>query len=299
MHASSIQRVLLTGGSGQLGHECQLVAPAGIELAAPDMDVLDLTDPTSIRDCVRDVNPDWILHCGAWTAVDAAEEKYDEAYAVNATGSQVLAEEAQRLDARMVLISTDYVFSGQGDRPWLPDDPIDPVNAHGRTKAVAEACVSDILGSRAQIVRTSWVYGRRGHNFVRAMLRLMGQGRALSVIEDQKGAPTWAGGLAKALWALAAASEAGPILHYSDAGITSWYGFAEAIREVALGLGLEVADSSVISCSTEDYPTLAPRPAWSPLAPSPVWEQLGVAAEPWDLTLERALPLLVAEDARE
>lgn len=274
------------------------MVPSGVELAAPDMDVLDLSDPTSIRDCVREVNPHWILHCGAWTAVDAAEEKYDEAHAVNTIGSQVLAEEAKRLDARMVLISTDYVFSGKGDRPWEPDDPIDPVNAYGRTKAEAEAAVSEILGGAAQIVRTSWVYGRRGHNFVRTMYRLMSEGRALSVIDDQKGAPTWAGGLAKALWALTGAPDADPILHYSDAGITSWYGFASAIREVALGLGLEVADSSVSPCSTEDYPTPAPRPAWSPLAPSPVWEQLGVAAEPWDLTLERALPLLIAEDAR-
>lgn len=296
--ANSFQRILLTGGSGQLGHECQLAVPPGVELAAPDLDVLDLADPTSIRNCVRDVSPAVILHCGAWTAVDAAEEQVDAAFAVNATGSRILAEEAASLGARVILISTDYVFSGAGDRPWLPDDPIEPINAYGRSKAEAEAAVSEILGSQAQIVRTSWVYGRRGHNFVRTMLRLMEEGRALSVINDQLGAPTWAGGLARALWALTRAPETGPILHYSDVGITSWFGFAAAIREVALGLGLEVADSSVSPCSTEDYPTPAPRPAWSPLALSPAWEQLGVAPEPWDRTLEQALSLLVAEDAR-
>ena len=298
MNAPSHQRVLLTGGSGQLGYECQLAAPSDVEAVAPARSVLDLADPTSIRACVQEVQPALILHCGAWTAVDAAEQDTAAAFAVNERGSRVLAEEAAACGARLVLVSTDYVFAGEGDRPWRPDDPVDPINAYGRSKLAAEQAVAEVLGDRAQVVRTSWVYGRRGKNFVRTMLSLMQQGKELKVVADQLGAPAGAGGLAQALWALRAAPEAGPIFHYSDAGITSWYGFASTIRELALGLGLEVADSSVSPCSTEEYPTPARRPAWSPLEASPEWADWGVAAAAWQDALEHALPLLLAEDAR-
>lgn len=292
------QRVLLTGGTGQLGVECQLQIPDGVTVFAPDLDELDLADAASIRRVVADCEPDLVLHVGAWTAVDAAEEQEELATAVNGQGSAVLAEEIAQRGGRLIYVSTDYVFSGEGDRPWQPEDPVDPVNAYGRSKLAGEQAVQQALGDRAQIVRTSWVYGRRGNNFVRTMVNLMRQGRDLKVVADQHGAPTWAGGLAAALWALAAAPLEGPVLHYSDAGITTWHEFAAEIRALALGAGLDVADSSVAPCPSSEYPTPARRPRWSPLACSSAWQRLGVAPQPWQETLRFAFPLLLAEDAR-
>ncbi len=296
MPAATPQRILLTGGSGQLGYECQLAAPQGVELSVPDRAELDLANPDSIRACVAETRPDLILHCGAWTAVDAAEAQEAEALAVNEGGSRALAEAARSLGARLILVSTDYVFSGESSEPWPADAPVQPINAYGRTKLAAERAVHEILGPRAQIVRTSWVYGRRGQNFVRTMLRLMQQGKPLRVVADQQGTPTWAGGLAAALWALTQAPQAGPVLHYSDAGQTTWYEFAVAIRKLALGLGLDVADSTVNPCQTDEYPTPANRPAWSVLELSCDWTTLGVPPQPWLETLSGALPLLIAED---
>ena len=179
MNAPTHQRVLLTGGSGQLGYECQLAAPSDVDWVAPPRSALDLADPASIRACVREVKPDLILHCGAWTAVDAAEQETAAAFAVNEQGSRVLAEELAASGGRLVLVSTDYVFAGVGDHPWRAEDPVDPVNAYGRSKLAAEQAVAEVLGERAQVVRTSWVYGRRGKNFVRTMLGLMQQGKEL------------------------------------------------------------------------------------------------------------------------
>jgi dTDP-4-dehydrorhamnose reductase len=296
MLVNSPQRILLTGGSGQLGYECQLAAPQAIELSIPDRSELDLANPASIHACVARFRPQLILHCGAWTAVDAAEDKEAEALAVNEGGSRALAEAALALDARLILVSTDYVFSGESSEPWPTDAPVQPVNAYGRTKLAAERAVREVLDDRAQIVRTSWVYGRRGQNFVRTMLRLMQQGKPLRVVADQQGTPTWAGGLAQALWSLTKAPDAGPVLHYSDAGKTTWYEFAVAIRKLALGLGLDVVDSTVNPCQTNEYPTPASRPAWSVLELSCDWKTLEVPPQPWLETLSEALPLLIAED---
>jgi dTDP-4-dehydrorhamnose reductase len=296
MGAITPQRILLTGGTGQLGYECQLAAPRGVQLSIPSRSELDLANPDSIRACVAGFRPEFILHCGAWTAVDAAEDNEVEALAVNEGGSRVLAEAAQKLGARLILVSTDYVFSGESSSPWRADAPVQPINAYGRSKLAAERAVQEVLGLQAQIVRTSWVYGRRGQNFVRTMLRLMQQGKPLRVVADQQGTPTWAGGLAHALWALATAPHAGPILHYSDAGQTTWYEFAVAIRKLALGLGLDMVDSTVDPCQTDEYPTPARRPFWSVMELSPDWKTLQVPPQPWLDTLSEALPLLIAED---
>jgi dTDP-4-dehydrorhamnose reductase len=295
MTDASTARVLLTGGQGQLGVECRLAVPADVELWATDKDELDLSDSAALREAVRRFQPHWILHAGAWTAVDAAEEHEAAAHAINAEGTRALAEAAAEVEARMAYVSTDYVFSGQGSRPWQPEDPVDPINAYGRTKLAGEQALHAALGERGHVVRTSWVYGRRGANFVRTMLRLMGEGRDLTVVGDQFGAPTWAGGLARALWALTAQPTAPAILHYSDQGITTWCEFAQAIREEGLGCGLDLADSSVSPCSTEDYPTPATRPAWSPLELSAAWAAWGVAPQGWRETLHEALPVLLAE----
>lgn len=289
-------RILLTGGEGQLGNECRLLAPPDLDLVAVDLPDFDLMDPSGCVARVREVRPDMLLHVGAWTAVDLAEEKEEEAFAVNATATTALAEEMARLGGRMVYVSTDYVFSGQGDTPWRESDPVAPLNAYGRTKLAGEQAMAEVLGARGHVVRTSWLYGRRGANFVRTMLHLMQAGRALKVVDDQWGSPTWAGGLAAGLFALAAGQEAPPILHFTDGGILPWCTFAEEIRRIGLDAGLDLEASSVSPCPGTEYPTPAPRPAWSPLHFSDAWAGLGIVQTPWQEALHHALPLLVSED---
>ena len=293
---ASLRRLLLTGRDGQLGTECGLIAPEGCELIAVDMPEFDLTDAAGITRTVEEVRPDVVLHAAAWTAVDQAEAHEQEAFAINATATEVLATAVAKLGARMAYVSTDYVFSGEGGVPWREDDPVAPLNAYGRTKLAGEQAMSALLGDRGHVVRTSWLYGRRGANFVRTMLGFMEQGRALKVVEDQLGSPTWAGGLASALFALAEAADAPPILHYTDGGITSWCGFAEEIREIGLAHGLTLADSTVAPCPSSAYPTPAARPSWSPMHFSAAWATLGIRQVPWQDALRLAMPLLLHED---
>ncbi|MHC4824841.1 MAG: dTDP-4-dehydrorhamnose reductase [Planctomycetota bacterium] len=289
-------RLLLTGRDGQLGTECGLIVPDGCELVAVDRPEFDLSDTALITRTVEEVQPDMVLHAAAWTAVDKAEECEQDAFAINATATEVLAAAVAKMGARMAYVSTDYVFSGEGEVPWREEDPVAPINAYGRTKLAGEQAVTSLLGDRGHVVRTSWLYGRRGANFVRTMLRFMEQGRALNVVEDQLGSPTWAGGLAAALFALSAGDSAPPILHYTDGGIASWCDFAAEIRVCGLANGLALEESSVNPCPSTEYPTPAARPSWSPMHFSDAWESLGIRQSPWQDALRLAMPLLLHED---
>jgi dTDP-4-dehydrorhamnose reductase len=289
-------RVLVTGRDGQVGHACSLLKPEGIEAIFIDRPECDLADPSAIVGMLREVRPEMVLHIAAWTAVDAAEEQEAEALVINGQATEVMAEEVARQGGRMAYVSTDYVFSGQGETPWREEEPVAPLNAYGRTKLAGEQALAHHLGDRSHVVRTSWVYGRQGHNFVRTMLHLMAQGRDLKVVSDQLGAPTFADGIARALWALAGkgGGEMPPILHYTDEGICSWFDFAVAIREEGLLQGLDLAASSVAPCPSSEYPTPAVRPSWSPLHFSDAWSGIGVSQTPWREVLHTALPLLLA-----
>lgn len=292
------RRILLTGRNGQLGTECSLVVPADCELIAVDFPEFDLADVDVLAKTVREIQPDMLLHTAAWTAVDKAEEHEAEAFAINATATEVLASCMAELGGRMAYVSTDYVFSGEGQVPWREHDSVAPLNAYGRTKLAGEQAMASHLGDRGHVVRTSWLYGRRGANFVRTMLKLMGDGRALKVVEDQLGSPTWAGGLAQALFALTQASDAPSILHFTDEGIVSWCDFAVEIRACGLSNGLALEQSSVTPCPGSEYPTPAARPSWSPMHFSDAWADLGIAPTQWKDALHAALPLLLQEDAK-
>jgi dTDP-4-dehydrorhamnose reductase len=292
------RKILLTGRDGQLGHECRLACPPEVELIAVGRAECDLADPAAAAALVRELRPEVLIHAAAWTAVDAAEAEEETATVVNGESVGALAAACATVGARMLAVSTDYVFSGEGDRPWQEDDPVDPLNAYGRSKLAGERALAAALPGAGCSIRTSWVYGRRGHNFVHTMLRLMREGRELKVVDDQRGCPTWAGGLAASLWALAswpAGRDLPALLHHTDGGIVSWHGFAAAIREEALSLGLEVGASRVLPCPSSEYPTPARRPAWSPLAFSGAWSLVDREQEPWRDALRAALPLLVAE----
>lgn len=294
----TLPRVLITGQSGQVGHACSLFVPEGVEAVFVGRTECDLADADAIVKILREVQPSMVLHNAAWTAVDAAEEQEATALAINGTATAVMAEELARQGGRMAFVSTDYVFSGEGAKPWLEQDPVAPLNAYGRTKLAGEQALAAHLGDRGHVVRTSWVYGRRGNNFVRTMLKFMEQGRDLKVVADQLGAPTFADGIARALWAIAKpdAADLPPILHYTDGGICSWYEFAVAIREQGIAQGLALEPSSVAPCPSTEYPTPAPRPSWSPLHFSDAWSEVDISQRLWSEVLASALPLMMRED---
>lgn len=272
-------RVLLTGAQGQLGWELQRTCPPSIELHAFDRTSLDITHREQVMESVRAIQPHWIINAAAYTAVDKAESEPKLAYAVNRDGVHHLAEAAQAVGARMVQISTDFVFDGRQSHPYppLPPEGEKPSSlcTYGASKWAGEVAVLKTLGDAALIVRTAWVYSSHGHNFVKTMLRLMRERDSLGVVSDQIGTPTWAKGLALAIWQAMAKDITG-IHHWTDAGVASWYDFACAIHDEALALGLLDHPIRIRPLRTEDYPTPARRPSFSVLDKTATWKALNI-----------------------
>jgi dTDP-4-dehydrorhamnose reductase len=277
-------KVLVTGADGQLGRALQQSAPAAVEVIALGRRGLDLTDRAAIVGTVAHHRPDLIFNAAAYTAVDRAESEESAARLINATAVGELARATASTGARFVHVSTDFVFDGASGRPYRPKDPTGPLGVYGRTKLEGEQAA----GPDALIIRTSWVYAPAGTNFVRTMLRLMGERPELDVVADQIGSPTYAPGLASALWALALQDVRG-ILHYTDSGVASWYDFAEAIQEEALAIGLLDRAATIKPIATEDYPTPARRPSFSVLDKADTWRLLGGAAPHWRVNLRTML----------
>ncbi|SNS01368.1 dTDP-4-dehydrorhamnose reductase [Geodermatophilus pulveris] len=285
---------LVTGARGQLGGDllAVLAGRAGDDVTALGRTELDLTDERAVRAVVRG----WlaaahrsgrrpvVLNAAAYTAVDAAETDEDTALLVNGRAPGWLAEELAG-HGRLVHVSTDYVFDGTATEPYPVDAPVAPRSAYGRTKAVGERAVT-AAGGDATVVRTSWVYGAHGGNFVRTMAGRALAGAPVSVVDDQVGSPTWAADLAAGLVELGARpGPVPPVLHRTDAGAVSWYGLARAVYE-ELG-----ADAGLVGpTTTADFPRPAPRPAWSVLDGA-AWLAAGLPApRPWRAALHAALP---------
>ncbi|WP_019832290.1 dTDP-4-dehydrorhamnose reductase [Sphingomonas sp. PR090111-T3T-6A] len=277
-------KALITGGNGQLGHALRGCVPGGVTVIDRDVEHLDITDRAAVRVALEEVRPDVLFNCAAYTAVDRAESEEEAAHRVNATAVGILAEEARAVGARLVHVSTDFVFDGTASRPYAPDAQPNPLSVYGRTKLEGER----LAGEGALIVRTAWVYGPVGHNFVRTMLRLMGTLPEVRVVADQIGTPTYAPGLAAALWTLAGQGACG-IHHYTDAGVASWYDFAVAIQEEALALGLLPTAVPIVPIATADFPTPATRPAYSVLDKRDTYAALGGPAPHWRVQLRTML----------
>jgi dTDP-4-dehydrorhamnose reductase len=285
---------LLAGPSGQVGWELQRsLAPLG-EVIALDRSRLDLSQPDLLRETVRAIAPDAIVNAAAYTAVDRAESEPELARAINAIAPGVLAEEAQRLDAILVHYSTDYVFDGTKSEPYVETDPTNPLNVYGRTKLEGERAIG-ASGCRHLTLRTSWVYGARGSNFLLTMLRLARERRtALRIVDDQIGAPTWARDIAQATAALLArpalaARGAEGLYHLTASGSTSWYGFAQAIFGSPEMARLGVVAPAIEAIPTSAYPTPARRPANSRLDCGQLFSRAGVRLAAWDNPLARCL----------
>ena len=281
-------RVLVAGATGQLGVDLvNLLRRQGVDVAAPDAQRLDLLRPQTVRDAVRDARPHWVINCAAYTQVDRAEQERETAFAVNRDGARVLAEAAAAAQAWMLQVSTDFVFSGHSSVPYTEDDPTGPLGVYGQSKrdgelAVQQACASSI------VVRTAWLYGVHGNNFVKTMLRLAAQRDELRVVSDQIGTPTWTQDLAGALWALMQEPQAG-VFHFSDAGQASWYEFAAAIVEAARALDFPVQAQRVVPITTAEYPTPAQRPAYSVLSKAKIERLLAAPIPHWRDSLRAML----------
>jgi dTDP-4-dehydrorhamnose reductase len=278
-------RWLITGSYGQLGTDLQRVLGwAGeTDVTAVDRDSLDLTDASAVSAFLADLRPDFVLNAAAYTAVDAAETDEATALLVNATAVGYLARSALDVGARLVHVSTDYVFAGDATSPYLEDDEPDPRSAYGRTKLAGEKALLSIDPS-AYVLRTAWVYGQTGNNFVKTMLRLAGQHDTVSVVDDQRGSPTWSQDLARGMVALAQSGAAPGIYHCTNSQDTTWFGLTQAIFEKA---GLDPA--RVLPTTTDKFPRPAPRPAYSVLSHAK-WNDAGLPAMPaWADALQSAL----------
>lgn len=284
-------KVLIFGGKGQLGRALTATAPQGVDVVVHDIDTIDITNHSALRAVVVGQRPCIIFNAAAYTAVDKAESEEELALAINGIAVGALSSAAQEVGARFVHVSTDFVFDGMSGIPYTPDARPNPLNAYGRTKLVGEKAAK----GDAIIVRTAWVYSAAGNNFVRTMLRLMNERSQVAVVADQIGTPTYAPGLAKALWVLADKNLTG-IQHFTDAGVASWYDFAVAIQEEALEIGLLNKAVPIIPISTLDFPTAAKRPNYSVLNNTGTYTVLGRPAPHWRVNLRDMLRLVATQD---
>ncbi|PZT51947.1 dTDP-4-dehydrorhamnose reductase [Paenibacillus silvae] len=262
-------RIIVTGAAGQLGYDVvNMFEASGHEVLACDRDQMDITDQ---QQCIKQVEafcPDVIIHCAAYTAVDQAESDVDTAFAINAAGTRNITVAAEKVKAKLVYISTDYVFDGTSDTPYQEYDVTHPQSVYGKSKLAGELLVQS-LSTRWFIIRTSWVFGRHGQNFVRTMLDLMEKRPELQVVHDQQGSPTYTVDLARLVSELALSEQYG-IYHASNSGSCTWFEFAQAIAEEASRHGVIEAAAHITPCTTAQFPRPAPRPAYS------VMDHLGI-----------------------
>ncbi len=286
-------RILVTGGGGQLGRALAAEAPQGIEVHALGRRQLDITDPAAVARALEASRPDWVVNAAAYTAVDRAESEPDRAFAVNRDGARIVAEACRRQGCRLVHLSTDYVFDGTKGGAYGPADPPAPINVYGRSKLAGEEAVRSVLGDRALVLRTAWVYSVEGPSFLTTMLRLMREREELRVVEDQVGTPTSARSLARAVLQAVSRGVEGTH-HWTDAGVASWYDFAVAIAEEAAARGLIRRPPRIRPIPTRDYPTPAARPACSVLDKTSARRALGLEPIHWRRALGEVLDPVAA-----
>jgi dTDP-4-dehydrorhamnose reductase len=289
-------RVLITGGSGQLGHALLASAPPTIAAIAPTRAELDLAATSELTRQLAAIAPDAIINAAAYTAVDGAESEPELAEEVNAQAPGIIAQYCHEHSLPLIHVSTDFVFDGQRHLPYTTSDTPKPMGVYSTTKLAGETAVQ-LHHPDAYIVRTSWVYSEHGNNFVKTMLRLAAAGTPLSIVDDQIGAPTYAKNLAFAIWSILEKRPKDQILHISDAGQISWYDFAIAIFEEGCAAGLLGTEPGVTPIASADYGAPAPRPAYSVLDCRSSYAQLGLQQRQWREALRDMLGQLTAKSA--
>ncbi len=271
--------VLILGAGGQVGTALQALVPENASITALDRIRLDLNDIEAIAPSIRQHAPSLIINAAGYTAVDKAESEPDLAHRINGEAPGAIARAAAEIGARFVHISTDFVFDGTAHMPYAVDAPVNPLSVYGASKLAGERAVA-MAGGNALTIRTAWVYGAGGANFVETMLRRMAARPEINVVADQIGTPTHADSLARAIWALAATDYTG-MAHFTDAGVASWYDFAVAIHDLGSAAGLLDSAVRINPIPATAYPTPARRPAYSVLDKGQTWDRLGYTADHW------------------
>lgn len=279
--------IVIVGAQGMLGRELVCACPEASALDLPDWDV---TNAEHVNNTLSRIKPDIVINAAAYTDVDGCETETDAARAVNVDGVANLASTCRDIGCRMVHVSTDYVFDGTSDRPYLPDDPVCPINQYGQTKAEGEAKLREILPDSV-IVRTSWLFGTSGRNFVKTILKLANEREVIRVVTDQVGSPTYARDLAAALLALAEGTHVGTY-HFCNAGHCSWYEFACQIAQLAS------LQTRIEPTTSAEFPRPAPRPPYSVLDTTTLTQALGTTPRPWEEALAECLAEMASSDAR-
>jgi dTDP-4-dehydrorhamnose reductase len=279
-------KVVVTGAGGQLGQELARTVPPGVQVTLLTSQECDIGDAAAVSAMVVRERPQVIINAAAYTAVDKAESEVALATRVNARGPSNLA--GAGTEFRLIHVSTDFVFDGTRARPYRPEDAPNPLSVYGRTKLEGEAPVRS-RGAKGLVLRTSWVYSADGSNFVKTMLRLMATRPEIRVVADQIAAPTWAHGLAEALWRAVERPQLSGVHHWRDSGVASWYDFAVAISEEAHAHGLLPQPVSVLPIETREYPTPARRPAFSLLDCTQTCRELDLTPPHWRVNLRRML----------
>lgn len=283
-------KFLITGAKGQVGHCLTQQLTGNAEILAVDRDELDITDQSAVKKIVETFKPDVIINAAAHTAVDRAESEVELSEAINVKGPQYLAEAANEIGAVILHISTDYVFEGSGSGEYKEDDQTNPQGVYGRTKLAGEIAVQQ-ANPRSIILRTAWVFGEHGHNFVKTMLRLAKDRDSLGIVGDQFGGPTYAGDIAKTLIEIANQILAGKenafgVYHFTGKPYVSWYEFAKAIFAEAESQNILKKSPLVNSITTSDYPTPAKRPANSRLDLTKIKQTFNIEPSDWQKALK-------------
>ena len=281
-------RALVTGAAGQLGVELLKTAPPQFEVVGLGHRECDITDPEQVDAAMATHRPDVVINAAAYTAVDEAERQPELAYAVNATGAGNVARAAQTVGARVIQVSTDYVFDGIGREPYHPESAPNPINVYGGSKLGGEkevqAWSSDFL-----IIRSSWLYASHGKNFLRTILSALQASRTLRVVNDQVGVPTAARSLALTIWECAERPELRGVHHWVDGGTATWYDFAVAIQETALEQGRLGKATPIEPVTSREYQSAAPRPPYTVLDTLSLSRSIGRQPRPWRSWLAEVL----------
>jgi len=296
-------KILITGGRGQLGRELfQAGQTGGYDVLAPSHHQMDITDIHAVKTVIDLHQPSCVINAAAYTQVDRAEVEASLAFAVNKTGCTHIAQICAKNEIPLFQVSTDYVFNGQKNTPYHESDPISPIGVYGRSKAAGETEIRSNLKEHV-ILRTSWLYGVHGQNFVKTILKLSGTKENIRVVSDQYGSPTNAADLAKAILAIVdkwrqQSAVAWGTYHYCGQGVVSWHGFAETIIELARQFG-EVKTDRVTPIATADYPTKARRPAFSALDCHLIKNNFGINPKPWRESLKSTIRGLFEKTAAD
>jgi dTDP-4-dehydrorhamnose reductase len=273
-------RILLFGGSGQLGSALQRELKDAHETDAPSSSVVDLQDEDAVRQAVREARADVVINAAGYTRVDDAEHESNAAFALNATAPRAMAAAAAERGARFVHVSTDYVFDGEGGAPYLPSSPVSPLNVYGESKLAGERSVLD-EGEHSVVIRTAWVHAGRGVNFIATAMRVLLSGRTMRVVDDQIGTPTRAAHLAQAIRQVIDRPAVSGLLHFTDAGVASWFDVATCVHGLLRDAGRIGEDVPVVPVGTEEFPRPARRPRVAVLDKHESWARIGWTPPHW------------------